>query len=153
MSVIYWQNLAQFCLQVTLRSLILKFPSNFCIPPIFSFSISSVLFTDKINSIVYWAFTHLLWRHPLPSALDLTTLDRHSMNEDIETIEPGPRAAYWYLLNQTTPEVPFDSTEVRKVLVAQPYPTLCNPMDCSQQAPLPVELPGKNTGVGCYFFL
>ena len=33
--------------------------------------------------------------------------------------------------------------------VTQSCPTLCNPMDCS----LPWDVPGKNTGVGCRFFL
>ena len=42
------------------------------------------------------------------------------------------------------------------LLVAQSYPTLCNPMDCSppdytERAPL--HSPGKNTGVGSHAFL
>jgi len=32
--------------------------------------------------------------------------------------------------------------------------TLCSPMDCiAHQAPLSMEFPGKNTGVGWYFLL
>ena len=38
-------------------------------------------------------------------------------------------------------------------LVAELCPTLCNAMDCSRQAPLSVDSPGKSTGVGCYFLL
>ena len=36
---------------------------------------------------------------------------------------------------------------------AQSCPTLCDPMNCSRQAPLPMGLSGKNTGVGCHFLL
>ena len=39
------------------------------------------------------------------------------------------------------------------VLVTQPCPTLCDPMDCSQQAPLSTGFSSKNTGVGCYALL
>ena len=35
-------------------------------------------------------------------------------------------------------------------LVAQLCLTLCEPMDCSLQAPLSMRFPGKNTGVGCH---
>ena len=35
----------------------------------------------------------------------------------------------------------------------QSYPTLCDPMDCSPQAPLSWDSPGKNTGVGYYALL
>ena len=31
--------------------------------------------------------------------------------------------------------------------------TLCDPSACSLQAPLSVEFPGKNSGVGCHFLL
>ena len=31
-------------------------------------------------------------------------------------------------------------------------PTLCDPIDCSPQAPRPWNSPGKNTGVGCHLF-
>ena len=62
-----------------------------------------------------------------------------------------PTDIYWARQN---PEVPFENTEVKKVLVAQSCPSLCNPMDCSHQAPLPVGFSSKNTGVGCcHFFL
>ena len=38
-----------------------------------------------------------------------------------------------------------------KVLVAQLYLTLCNPMDCSPpDSPVHGDSPGKNTGVGCH---
>ena len=37
-----------------------------------------------------------------------------------------------------------------KVLVTQSCLTLCDPMDCSPQAPCPWESLGKNTGVGCH---
>ena len=40
-----------------------------------------------------------------------------------------------------------------KVLVTQSCLTLCDPMDCSPQAPRPWESLGKNTGVGCHFLL
>ena len=42
-----------------------------------------------------------------------------------------------------------------KVLVVQSCPTLCEPMGCpwNLQAPLSMDSPGKNTGVGCYFLL
>jgi len=39
-----------------------------------------------------------------------------------------------------------------KVLVAQ-YTTLCDPMDCSSPGSSSWNSPGKNTGVGCHFFL
>ena len=32
-------------------------------------------------------------------------------------------------------------------------PALCDPIDCSFQAPLPWYFPGKNTGMGCHFLL
>ena len=32
-------------------------------------------------------------------------------------------------------------------------PTLCNPMDCSLPGSCPLNSPGRNTGVGCYFLL
>ena len=36
----------------------------------------------------------------------------------------------------------------------QSYPTLCNPIDGSPpDSPRPWDSPGKNTGVGCHFFL
>ena len=36
-------------------------------------------------------------------------------------------------------------------LVAQSWPTLCNPMDCSPpEASVHGASPGKNTGVGCH---
>ena len=31
--------------------------------------------------------------------------------------------------------------------------TLCDPMDCSSQAPLSMEFSGKNIRAGCHFFL
>ena len=37
--------------------------------------------------------------------------------------------------------------------VSQLHLTLCGPMDCSPQAPLSRDFPGKITGVGCYFLL
>ena len=40
-----------------------------------------------------------------------------------------------------------------RVKSLQSCPTLCDPMDCSPQAPLFMDSPGKNTGVGCSFFL
>ena len=39
------------------------------------------------------------------------------------------------------------------VLSFQSCPSLCNPMDCSPQAPHPWDSPGKNTGVGCHALL
>ena len=39
------------------------------------------------------------------------------------------------------------------MLVAQLCPTLCNPMDYSPPDSCPWDSPGKNTGVGSYFFL
>ena len=36
---------------------------------------------------------------------------------------------------------------------AQSCLTLCDPMDCSPQAPLSMDSPGKNTGVGCHALL
>ena len=39
-------------------------------------------------------------------------------------------------------------------LAAQSCPTLCNPMDCSLPgSSVHGDSPGKNTGVGCHFFL
>ena len=39
-------------------------------------------------------------------------------------------------------------------LVAQPCPTLCNPMDCSPTgSSVHRDFPGKNTGVGCHALL
>ena len=39
-------------------------------------------------------------------------------------------------------------------LVAQPYPTLCDPMDCSPiGSSVHGDSPGKNTGVDCHAFL
>ena len=36
----------------------------------------------------------------------------------------------------------------------QSCPTLCDPIDGSpQDSPFPWDSPGKNTGVGCHFFL
>ena len=35
----------------------------------------------------------------------------------------------------------------------QSCPTLCNPMDIACQAPLSIDSPGKNTGVGCHALL
>ena len=40
-----------------------------------------------------------------------------------------------------------------KVLVAQLCPILCYPMDYSLQAPLSMDSPGRNTGVGNHFLL
>ena len=37
--------------------------------------------------------------------------------------------------------------------VAQSCPALCDPMDCSPQAPLSWDSPGKNTGAGCHALL
>ena len=38
--------------------------------------------------------------------------------------------------------------------VVQSCPSLCNPMDCiAHQAPLSIDFPGKNTGMGCHFLL
>ena len=37
--------------------------------------------------------------------------------------------------------------------IAQSYPTLCDPMDCTHQAPLPMGFPGQNTGVGSHSLL
>ena len=38
--------------------------------------------------------------------------------------------------------------------VAQPCPTLWDPMDCSPSGSFdPWDFPGKNTGVGCHFLL
>ena len=43
---------------------------------------------------------------------------------------------------------------VFKVLVAQSFPILCNPMDCSPPgSSVHGDLPAKNTGVGCYVLL
>ena len=40
------------------------------------------------------------------------------------------------------------------MLVAQLYPTVCNPMDGSLHAPLSMKCsPGKNNGVGSHFLL
>ena len=39
-------------------------------------------------------------------------------------------------------------------LVAQSFPTLCDPTDCSLQgSSVPEDSPGKNTGVGCHALL
>ena len=40
-----------------------------------------------------------------------------------------------------------------KVLVTLLCPTLCDAVDCNCQAPLSVEFPGKNTGVGFHSLL
>ena len=42
-----------------------------------------------------------------------------------------------------------------KVLIAQSCPTICDPMDCNSPPGSSVHgiFPGKNTGVGCHFFL
>ena len=41
-----------------------------------------------------------------------------------------------------------------KVLVTQPCPTLCNPVDCSPPgSSVHGDSPGKNTGVGCHALL
>ena len=42
---------------------------------------------------------------------------------------------------------------VVKVLVAQLCQILCNPVDCSQQAPLSMGFPRQNTGIGFHFLL
>ena len=39
------------------------------------------------------------------------------------------------------------------MLVAQSYPTLCDPMDCSPPGFCPWNFPGKNTGVDCHSLL
>ena len=38
-------------------------------------------------------------------------------------------------------------------LVAQLYPAVCDPMDCSPPGSSVWNSPGKNTGVGCHFLL
>ena len=38
-------------------------------------------------------------------------------------------------------------------LVTKLCPTLCDPMDCSLQAPLSMGFPRQESGVGCHFFL
>ena len=40
-----------------------------------------------------------------------------------------------------------------KMLAAQSRPTLCDPMTGARQAPLPMESPGKNAGVGSHSLL
>ena len=35
----------------------------------------------------------------------------------------------------------------------QSCPTLCDPIDAAHQAPLSLDSPGKNTGLGCHFLL
>ena len=45
------------------------------------------------------------------------------------------------------------SVVVCKPRIAQSCPTLCNPMNCTHQAPRPRDSPGKNTGVGYHFLL
>ena len=50
----------------------------------------------------------------------------------------------------------WSSFEQNRVLclVAQSYPTLCDPMDCSPPgSSVHGDSPGKNTGVGCHAFL
>ena len=43
--------------------------------------------------------------------------------------------------------------EVKWSEVAQSWPTLCDPIDCSLPRFSPWDFPGKNTGVGCRFLL
>ena len=62
-------------------------------------------------------------------------------------------------------DIPYDhilvwSTEAKKkknpyvkVKVAQSWPPLCHPMDCSPQVFCPWDSPGKNTGVGSHSLL
>ena len=40
-----------------------------------------------------------------------------------------------------------------KVIVAQLRLTLCDPRTAAHQAPLSMDFPGKNTGIGCHFLL
>ena len=59
--------------------------------------------------------------------------------------EPSPWLLSPHLLNG-------DSNSVHTRLVSQSCLTLCDPMDCSHQAPLSMTFfSGENIGVGCHF--
>ena len=47
----------------------------------------------------------------------------------------------------------FTCTHVYACSVSQSCPMLCDPWTVARQAPCPWDSPGKNTGVGCHFFL
>ena len=58
------------------------------------------------------------------------------------------RSSFWSL-----PE-PWQRVRDQDVLVAQLYPTFCNPKDCSPPGfSVHGDSPGKNTAVGCHFLL
>ena len=70
----------------------------------------------------------------------------------------GLRSAYAVSLWHSFSEVSSHSVSLfkeRRVLVAQSYPTLCGPVDCSPpDRPLwPWDFPGKNSGVSGHFLL
>ena len=59
--------------------------------------------------------------------------------------------ASWVLLNE---KLTVEATEIMCVqaqLLAQSYPTLCDPMDCNHQAPLSIEFSGQEYWSGLPF--
>ena len=57
-------------------------------------------------------------------------------------------------MNQENSFYNSPSFTVSESEVAQPCPTLCNPMDCSLPgSSIHRNFPGKSTGVGCHFLL
>ena len=76
----------------------------------------------------------------------LQSLCKTLMKEELFAMNE-PRT--WFPEIQSTPGEKKEKNEV-----AQWYPTLCNPMDCSPTKLLcPWDFPGKDTGVGCHFLL
>ena len=58
------------------------------------------------------------------------------------------------LLNPAKEEQIYQNSSVGSCwLVPKSCLALCNPMDCSRQAPPSVGFPSKNTGMGCHFLL
>ena len=76
----------------------------------------------------------------------LQSLCKTLMKEELFAIYE-PRT--WFPEIQSTPGEKKEKNEV-----AQWYPTLCNPMDCSPTKLLcPWDFPGNSTGMDCHFLL
>ena len=52
-----------------------------------------------------------------------------------------------------TPEMSLEEYPEQDDMRAQSHLTLCDPVDCTRQAPLSMEFSTKNTGVGCHSLL
>ena len=66
---------------------------------------------------------------------------------------PGTEPGSLSLLLWQACSLPLAPPGKPPVLVSQLCLTLCNPMDCTLQAPPSVEFMEKNAGVGCHSFL